>query len=143
YTATIQAAPGGGGTPAPTEAADRARSDASLANAPLRPTAGGASARRRPGPDAGSRRAARSRAGDSAQPERPRADHGWQHDGAARAALRPGHGGDGRGRRLRAGHGGVRGPARRRDDQGGAWGLRGLRALPRGLGLRDARIDPV
>src|SRR6185295_472709 len=41
-------------------------------------------------------RAARARAGDPAQPERSRPHQRREHDGAARAALRAGHGGDGR-----------------------------------------------
>jgi len=60
----------------------------------------GIEARYRPDPDPAGGRGADSRAGDSAQPERPRADHRRQHDDAARASLQPWHGGDGRRRRV-------------------------------------------
>ena len=53
-------------------------------------------------PRAPGRRGAGPRAGDPAQPERPRAHQRRQHDGAARAALQPRHGGDGRRRRAAA-----------------------------------------
>ena len=57
-------------------------------------------------------RGAGAGAGDPAQPQRPRAHHRRQHDGAARAAVQPGHGGHGRRRRVRRRRRGVAGPAR-------------------------------
>ena len=88
-------------------------------------------------------RGARSGAGDPVQPQRPRAHHRRQHDGAARAAVQPGHGGHGRRRRVRRGRRGVAGPARRRDAEGRARRLRRVRDLPGRVGVRHARVDPA
>ena len=92
-----------------------------------------------PIPAPGSRRGARARAGDPAQPQRSRTHHRRQHDGAPRTAVQPGHGGHGRRRRVRRRRGRVAGRARRRDAEGRARRLRRVRDLPGRLGVRDAR----
>ena len=117
--------------------------DESLAHSRVRPAARSAATRRRADPRARTRRGARARAGDPAQPERPRAHHRRQHDGAARAAVQPRHGSDGRRRRVRRRRRGVARRARRRDDEGRERRLRRVRDLPGRLDVRDARLDPA
>ena len=69
----------------------------------------GAAARHRSDPRARRGRVARPGAGDPVQPQRSRTHHRRQHDGAARAAVQPGHGSHGRRRRVRCGHRAVAG----------------------------------
>ena len=85
----------------------------------LRPAARRAAARRGAGAGARPGRAAGAGPGHPAQPQRPRAHHRRQHDGAPRAALQPRHGG----------HGTRRGGRRRRR---GVHRAGGCRPRPRG-----------